>query len=254
MTDYLFPAPEVRSIPVAGESAAYPIHRIFCVGRNYADHAREMGHEPDMEAPFYFTKSPSTAVMTGSDHPYPPGTENYHFEMELAVALQAPLFRASRDEAAAAVYAYGSALDMTRRDRQQDGKDKRRPWDLGKDFENAAVFAEMTKASDFGPIGEQRIWLTVNGEVKQDAKLSQLLHNIPGVLSHLSDKELKPRPLYYLAGVDDARFRRPVTAGDRLEIVVSTEKVRRGMWRYACEARVGERTAVSARILCAPGR
>ena len=149
----LFQTRPILDIPVNGESDTYAVRRIFCVGRNYADHAKEMGHAPDMEAPFYFTKSPAHLCLTGATRPYAPGTSDYHHEMELVVALGKPVFRATRDEAAGAVYAYACGLDMTRRDRQQDGKDKRRPWSLGKDFEDAAVIAPMTKASDFGPVG-----------------------------------------------------------------------------------------------------
>lgn len=182
----LFDIPPFPTVPVIGEIDAYPVRRIFCVGRNYADHAKEMGHQPDLEAPFYFCKTPSAICHTGATIPYAPGTEDLHHEMELVVALGAPAFRATRDEAAKTVYAYACGLDMTRRDRQQDGKDKRRPWDLGKDFENAAVIAPLTKATDFGPVGTQRISLTVNGETRQDATLDLLLHDIPAVIAHLS--------------------------------------------------------------------
>jgi fumarylpyruvate hydrolase len=185
MSDYLFEPPEVQSIPVEGEAKAYPIHRIFCVGRNYAAHAAEMGGEVDREAPWYFTKSAAHAVATGASQPYPPGTSNYHHEMELAFAIGKPVFRATRAEAAAAIFAYGCALDMTRRDRQQDGKDHRRPWDLGKDVEGAAVFAPMTKAGDFAVAG-QRIHLEVNGEARQDATLEELVWSCEEVVEHLS--------------------------------------------------------------------
>jgi fumarylpyruvate hydrolase len=135
MTDTLFTLPETPSIPVLGEDRTYPIGRIFCVGRNYAAHAAEMGNEVDREAPFYFTKSAANAILTGATVPYPLGTSDFHHEMELAVAIGAPLFRATPEEARTAVYGYGSALDMTRRDLQGQAKEKRRPWDLGKDLE-----------------------------------------------------------------------------------------------------------------------
>ncbi len=194
----LFDLPAHPEVPVAGESDTYPVRRIFCVGRNYADHAKEMGHAPDLEAPFYFTKAPAHLCLTGATTPYAPGTADYHHEMELVVALGAPVFRATRDRAEAAVYAYGCGLDMTRRDRQQDGKDKRRPWDLGKDFEDAAVIAPLTKASAFGPVGPQTITLTVNGDLRQSATLDQLLHDIPAVIVHLSQYyHLGPGDLIY---------------------------------------------------------
>ncbi|WP_322866857.1 fumarylacetoacetate hydrolase family protein [Aquicoccus sp. G2-2] len=186
MSDYLFEAPEVKSIPVKGEAKAYSIRRIFCVGRNYAAHAAEMGGEVDRETPWYFTKAAVHAVPSGASQPYPPGTENYHHEMELAFAIGKPVFRASAEEAAGAIFGYGCALDMTRRDRQQDGKDKRRPWDLGKDVEGTAVFSELTRASDFGLIGGQRIHLEVNGESRQDATLEELVWSCEEVVAHLS--------------------------------------------------------------------
>lgn len=186
MTDFLFDPPAVPGIPVAGERALYPVGRIFCVGRNYAAHAAEMGVEVDHDAPFYFTKSPSACLASGSVLPYPPGTEDLHHEMELALAIGAPAFRASADAAAAAVHAYGCALDMTRRDLQKAAKETRRPWDLGKDFEGSAVFGPLTKAAEMAPLGPQRIRLEVNGETRQDATLDQLIHPVPALVAHLS--------------------------------------------------------------------
>lgn len=211
----LFPAPDVRMIPVRGEDATYPIHRIFCVGRNYAAHAEEMGYEVDREAPFFFTKAALHAVPTGTTQPYPPGTENYHFEMELVVALGAPIFRGNREAAEATVYAYGCALDMTRRDLQVNSRNVKRPWDFGKDVEGSAVFSPMTKAGDFGAVTGQRIWLTVNGETKQDSTLDLLIHDVPAVISYLSG--------YYHLGPGDVILTGtpegvgPVVAGDRIE-------------------------------------
>ncbi|UYV38144.1 fumarylacetoacetate hydrolase family protein [Rhodobacteraceae bacterium D3-12] len=214
MTSYLFDAPEVFAIPVKGESADYPVRRIFCVGRNYAAHAAEMGGEVDREAPWYFTKSACHGVLSGATRPYPPGTENYHHEMELAFAIGRPVFRATPEEAEAAIYAYGCALDMTRRDRQQDGKDKRRPWDLGKDVEGSAVFGDMSRAEEFGPVGAQRIHLEVNGESRQDATLEELVWSCEEVVMHLSK-------FYHLAPGDVVMTGTPagvgpVVAGDKI--------------------------------------
>lgn len=186
MTDTMFDLPKVPGIPVKGETAVYPIGRIFCVGRNYAAHAAEMGVEVDREAPFYFTKSPASAILTGATVPYPPGTANYHHEIELAVAIGAPAFRATREQAAHAVYAYGCALDMTRRDLQIREREKKRPWDLGKDVEASAVFAPLTQAAEFGAIGHQRIHLEVNGDLRQDATLDELIWKLDEIVSHLS--------------------------------------------------------------------
>lgn len=182
----LFDLPPVPDVPVKGESEGYPVRRIFCVGRNYAAHAAEMGNEVDREAPFYFTKSPAHLVLSGAALPYPPGTSDYHHEMEFVVALGAPVFRCSREEAQAAVYGYACGLDMTRRDLQGAAKDKRRPWSLGKDVEGAAVIAEITKAAEFGEVAGQKISLTVDGTTRQDATLAELIHSVTDVIVHLS--------------------------------------------------------------------
>jgi fumarylpyruvate hydrolase len=187
MNEYLFEPARTPGLPVRGVSGLYPVNRIFCVGRNYAAHAAEMGFKADHEAPFYFTKTPAMAVvMSGATIPYPPGTDNFHHEVELVVALGAPVFRAGRDEAAAAIYAYGVGLDMTRRDRQFEQRDKGRPWTLGKDIENGAVLTALTPAAALGAIGPQRIHLDVDGERRQDARLSELIFKVDEVISHLS--------------------------------------------------------------------
>ncbi|MBO9434504.1 fumarylacetoacetate hydrolase family protein [Ruegeria sp. R13_0] len=212
---HLFSLPEPISIPVVGEQATYPIGRIFCVGRNYAAHAAEMGHEVDREAPFYFTKSPANAILTGASVPYPPGTENYHHEMELAVAIGRPVFRATPAEAWEAVYGYGCALDMTRRDLQIRERNKQRPWDLGKDVENGAVFAPLTRAAEWSPEDNKRIHLNVNAEVRQDATLQELIWKIDEIICHLSGfYHLRPSDVILTgtpAGVG------PVAAGDEIE-------------------------------------
>lgn len=182
-------------MPISGESAGYAVRRIFCVGRNYAAHAAEMGHDVDREAPFYFTKSPSTICLSGQTIAYPPGTDNYHHEMEFVVALGAPAFRVSVEEALGAVYGYACGFDMTRRDRQQDGKDKRRPWDLGKDVENSAVIGEIVPATQFGALADQAISLTINGETRQAARLSDMVWSVAEVIAHLSQ--------YYHLGAGD---------------------------------------------------
>ena len=214
MTNSLFTLPEVPGIPVRGEEATYPVGRIFCVGRNYAAHAAEMGFEVDREAPFYFTKTPSAAILSGASVPYPPGTENFHYEMELVLAIGAPVFRARKEQAMAAIYAYGCGLDMTRRDLQLASRAKQRPWDLGKDVEHSAVFAPLTKAADFGAVAGQRIHLEVNGEVKQDATLEELIWKVDEIVSDLSCYyHLRPGDLILTgtpAGVG------PVVAGDEI--------------------------------------
>lgn len=215
MSGLLFAAPEVRTVPVKGEEAAYPVHRVFCVGRNYAAHAAEMGVEVDREAPFYFTKSASTIQPSGTAIAYPPGTENFHYEMELVIAIGKPVFRADAKDAEAAIYGYACGLDMTRRDLQLAARAKQRPWDLGKDVEQSAVIAPITKAGEFGPVASQRIQLAVSGETKQDAHLSDLIWRVEEIVSHLSGfYHLAPGDLIYTgtpAGVG------AVVAGDLIE-------------------------------------
>ncbi len=212
MPDTLFTLPEPVTLPVNGETARYPVGRVFCVGRNYAAHAAEMGTEVDREAPFYFTKSACHALNSGCTLPYPAGTKNFHYEMELAVAIGTPLFQADLTEATAAIYAYGCALDMTRRDVQQALRAKQRPWDLGKDVEGCAVFARLTKAADMGHIGSQKIGLSLNGKQRQNATLNDMVWSVPELVCHLSGYyHLRPGDLILTgtpAGVG------PVVTGD----------------------------------------
>lgn len=207
----LFRSPDYPTVSAGGDDL-YPVHRIFCVGRNYADHAREMGAEPDREAPFYFMKDAQSLVPSGATVPYPPGTENYHYEMELVIAIGATVFRADEGEAESAIWGYGCGLDMTRRDLQKANSAKQRPWDIGKNAENSAVMTGLVAASTFGEIGPQRIWLSVNGETRQDAHLSDLIHSPVAIVDHLSlFYHLAPGDLIYTgtpAGVG------PIVAGD----------------------------------------
>ncbi|AUQ56003.1 fumarylacetoacetate hydrolase family protein [Phaeobacter inhibens] len=215
MSKVLFDLPPVPAIPVEGRDESWPIGRIFCVGRNYAAHAAEMGVEVDREQPFYFTKSACHAVLSGAEVPYPQGTENFHHEMELVVAISAPLQDATVAQARAAIWGYGCALDMTRRDLQLRERQKQRPWSLGKDLENGSVFAPLRAAEDWGAPGDQRIWLRVNDEIRQDASLAELIWSVEDILCHLSRYyHLRPGDLVMTgtpAGVG------PVVAGDDIE-------------------------------------
>lgn len=186
MTKPLFTPVEPPLVPIEGTDQGYPVRRIFCVGRNYAAHAAEMGNEVDREAPFYFTKSAHALCLSGARIPYPPGTQDCHHEMEFVVALGAPAFRVGEAEAMAAVFGYACGIDLTRRDLQGAAKDKRRPWDLGKDFENAAVIGAITPRPRFGEIGDQAIRLGVDGRVAQDARLSDMVWSVPEIIAHLS--------------------------------------------------------------------
>jgi len=210
----LFDLPPLPQVPVVGSDATYPVRRIFCVGRNYAAHAAEMGVEVDREAPFYFTKTPWAICHSGTSIPYPLETENYHYEMEFVVAIGKPAFRVAQADAMDVVFGYGCGLDMTRRDLQLAARAKQRPWDLGKDVEASAVIAALTPAAEF-TIGAQRIALSVNGETKQDATLADLIWSVPELIAHLSRfYHLQPGDLIYTgtpAGVG------PVVAGDTIE-------------------------------------
>ena len=214
MTQVLFPVPGWPTARVRGVEAHFPVTRIFCVGRNYAEHAKEMGVEVDREAPFYFLKSNSALVPSGATIAYPPGTDNYHYEMEFVVAIGAPAFKISEADSESVIYGYATGLDMTRRDLQLQARAKQRPWDLGKDFEQSAILSEIVRKEEFGAIGEQRIWLDVDGAMKQDSKLSELVWSVPELVSHLSHYyHLVPGDLIYTgtpAGVG------AVVAGDKI--------------------------------------
>ena len=186
MTDLICAAPKLHVLPIVDSTAGFPVNRIFCVGRNYAAHAAEMGGDVDREAPWYFTKSAQALCQTDQCVPYPAGTTNFHHEMELVVALGGDIFQGTQNHAENAIFGYACGLDMTRRDLQQTGKDNRRPWSLGKDFENAAVIGAVTPRKTFGAITTQRITLMVNGETRQDAKLSDMVWSVPEIISHLS--------------------------------------------------------------------
>lgn len=216
----LFELPEVPCVAVMGEPGRYPVRRIFCVGRNYAAHARELGNAVDREAPIWFTKAPAALCHSGETIAYPPGTQDCHYEMELVVALGGHGFEVAAEDAMSLVYGYACGLDMTRRDLQNAAKAKGYPWDTGKDFENGAVIGPITRAEAFGqnafdPSAEQRITLAKNGETKQDASLSEMIWSLPELIADLSRLyHLAPGDLIYTgtpAGVG------PVAPGDRLE-------------------------------------
>jgi fumarylpyruvate hydrolase len=215
VTELLFPTPPVVTAPVRGRSERIPVRRIFCVGRNYEAHAREMGVAVDREAPFYFTKSAEHCVPSGSTVPYPPGTNNYHYELELVAVMGVAAFRVSADQATKSVFGYACGLDMTRRDLQFAAREQRRPWDLGKDVEQSAVLSEIVSASDIGHPSAGRIELRVNGEVRQSADISQLIHKVAEVIAHLSTfYHLNPGDLIYTGTPEGVG---PVNTGDRLE-------------------------------------
>lgn len=179
----LFQLPQ-PAVPVIGEDALYPVRRVFCVGRNYAAHAREMGSDPNREPPFYFAKSADSLVPGGGAIPYPPGTANLHHEVELVVALSGPAYRATPEQAAKVVFGHAIGLDMTRRDLQFAARDKGRPWDLGKSFEFSAPITPILRGSD--PILSGAVTLEVNGEIRQRGDIADMIWSVPEVIAHLS--------------------------------------------------------------------
>jgi fumarylpyruvate hydrolase len=203
-------------LPVRGKAERLPVNRIFFVGRNYNAHAVEMGKPVDklVERPFYFTKAPQTLVESGATVAYPPETSNYHFEMELVVAIGAPAFRVSQQDAHKAIYGYAAGLDMTRRDLQLVARDKGRPWDLGKDVEQSSVCSEVVPMA--GVIIDQgEIALSVNGQFKQKSDVNKLIWNVREIIADLSlFYHLQPGDLIYTGTPEGVGA---VVAGDRIE-------------------------------------
>jgi fumarylpyruvate hydrolase len=212
---YLFAPPPVFSLPVRGLSQRFPIQRLFFVGRNYHAHAVEMGRPVDKAASklFYFTKAPQTLVESGATVPYPPGTSNFHHEMELVVAIGAPGFRVSEAQARELIYGYACGLDMTRRDLQLVAREQGRPWDLGKDVEQSSVVSEIVPNREV--VSRGAIELRVNGQPRQQADLSQLIWSVPEILADLSQYyHLQPGDLVFTGTPEGVGA---VVAGDRLE-------------------------------------
>lgn len=195
---YIFLPQPVPSVAIHGETARFPIRRIFCVGRNYGAHAREMGKDPMRDAPFFFTKPSDAVVDDGAVVPYPPLTSNLHHEAELVIAIGKAGFDVSKDEAWDLIWGYAVGNDLTRRDLQLDARDKGRPWDWGKAFDKSAVCGPIHKASETGRLEKGAIRLTVNGEVRQEADLSDLIWSLPEIVSILSRSvRLAPGDLVY---------------------------------------------------------
>ncbi|MCX2721184.1 fumarylacetoacetate hydrolase family protein [Roseibium salinum] len=183
---YVFPAPPVSAVAVAGTSDRLPVRRIFCVGRNYAAHAREMGKDPDRDPPFFFTKPADAVVNSGETVAYPPETENFHYEAELVVVIGTGGRDITEADALGHVWGYAVGNDLTRRDLQLAARDKGRPWDFGKAFDRSAVIGPVHPVSEVGHPGKGAIRLTVNGETRQDADLSELIWAVPEIISILS--------------------------------------------------------------------
>lgn len=183
---YVFTPSEQVSLPVRGSADLFPVHRIYCVGRNYAAHAVEMGHDPDKEQPFFFQKNPDNIVLQGADFPYPPASEDVHHEIELTVALKHGGDNIPLDKALDCVFGYGVSLDMTRRDLQGAMKKAGRPWEIGKAFEHSAPHSELIGADEIGHPDSGAVWLKINGEMRQEGDINQLIWKVPEVISILS--------------------------------------------------------------------
>lgn len=184
---FVFPPHAVTAVPVVGESAAFPVRRVYCVGRNYAAHAREMGKDPDREPPFFFMKPADAVVPGGGDIHYPPGTRNYHHEIELVVAIGKGGRRIPMADAPAHIFGYAVGLDMTRRDLQFAARDLGRPWDFGKSFDESAPLGPIHPAAKTGHPAKGAVTLEVNGELRQQGDLADLIWSVPETISYLSD-------------------------------------------------------------------
>jgi fumarylpyruvate hydrolase len=185
MTNFAIPLWDTPSIPVVNGNP-FPVHRIFCVGRNYAAHAREMGHDPDRDPPFFFTKPANAVVANNTTTPYPDKTQDMHPEIEMVVALKSGGYRILEDQALDTVFGYCVGLDMTRRDMQSGFKDMGRPWDMAKGFDRSAPMSEIHTAASVGHISSGAVTLAVNDESRQEGNINQLIWNIPETISYLS--------------------------------------------------------------------
>ncbi len=186
MTDYIFLPPAIVSLPIKGDAARYPVNRIFCVGRNYADHAREMGFDPVIDEPFFFDKPNYCLTQSDQTIPYPPATRNLHPEVELVVMLKSGGHNITTKEAHELIYGYAVGFDLTRRDLQLKLRTDSKPWDVSKAFEHSAIVGTVTKAEDFGYVQTQAIASFVNGKVVQSADLGELIFSVPQLITFLS--------------------------------------------------------------------
>jgi fumarylpyruvate hydrolase len=212
--EFAFPPPARPSVEIAGTGQRFPVHRIYCVGRNYADHAREMGSDPKVEPPVFFTKPADAIVASGAPVPYPPQTDNLHYEVELVVAIGRAGRNIAASQALAHVFGYAVGNDLTRRDLQTAAKKKGLPWDTGKAFDASAPIAPIRPAS-LGHIERGRIWLSVNGETRQQSDVSEMIWSVPEIIAELSTLfDLRAGDLIYTGTPAGVGALKP---GDRIE-------------------------------------
>lgn len=183
---HVFPPAKTTAIPIRGSDQSFPVRRVYCVGRNYADHAIEMGGDPNKEPPFFFQKNPDNLVVNGTEFPYPPLSKDVHHEIELLVFLSKGGENIPVEKALDHVFGYSVGLDMTRRDLQGEAKKMGRPWEVGKAFEDSAPTGEIVPASEIGHPKSGAIWLKVNGKTVQQGDLNQLIWNVPESIAYLS--------------------------------------------------------------------
>ena len=210
----VFPAAALPSVEIDGTDQRFPVHRIYCVGRNYADHVREMGSDPQRDPPIFFSKPADAVVANGLPVRYPPRTSNLHHEIELVVAIGRGGSDISLERALDHVFGYAVGNDLTRRDLQAAAKNHGAPWDVAKGFDQSAPITAIRRAEEIGHLAAGAIWLEVNGEPRQRADLSEMIWSVPEVVSELSTYfELQPGDLIFTgtpAGVG------PVMRGDSL--------------------------------------
>jgi fumarylpyruvate hydrolase len=217
MVDYVITPPTTTSVIVAG-GGAFPVRRIFCVGRNYAEHAREMGSDPDREPPFFFMKPADALLLNDADMPYPPKSTQLHHEMELVVAIGEGGANIAESDALKHVWGYAAGLDMTRRDLQNAAKKEGKPWDMGKGFDWSAPIGLLVPASRIGHPAKGLIELKVNGKVRQTSDLSKMIWSVPETIAYLSGLvTLAPGDLIYTGTPENVAA---VERGDLLEGVV----------------------------------
>ena len=216
---YVFDPPRPPSVAIAGGDARFPVRRIFCVGRNYADHVREMGNDPKSEPPLFFTKPADAVVESGAAIPYPSNTENLHHEVELVIALGAGGRNIAEADALSRVWGYGVGVDLTRRDRQAEAKKAGTPWDTAKGFDLSAPVSALTPAAQAGDVRSARIWLKVNGEARQDANTSGMIWSVPEIIAGLSSWwELRAGDLIFTGSPEGVSA---LKRGDKIECGVA---------------------------------
>jgi fumarylpyruvate hydrolase len=214
MVALVFPALPTVTLPVTGRAERFPVRRIFCVGRNYAEHTKEMGGEPERETPFFFTKPADAVVESGSRIPYPSATQNLHHEGELVVAIGKSGAMVSEEAAQAMIWGHAAGNDLTRRDLQAEAKERRRPWDMAKGFDKSAVVGAIRP----GPLPGGRLRCSVNGAVRQEASTDEMIWSPASIIAALSQLvSLSPGDLIFTgtpAGVG------PLNRGDTCKVEV----------------------------------